>query len=50
MDDHLSTRQMGWILGRSQGTVRDLIRDGEIAGIRLIDEVITTNEQQTSPG
>jgi hypothetical protein len=76
---------MGWILGRSQGAVRDLIRDGEIAGVRLpggfripksealrlarerieaeagrkladrelerlIDEVITTNEQQTSTG
>jgi excisionase family DNA binding protein len=81
MDEHLSTKEMGWILGRSAGTVRDMIRDGEIEGIRipdgfripkaealrvarerieaeagrklsdrelekLIDEVISTNEQQ----
>ena len=80
MDDLLSTRQLGWILGRSSGTVRDMIRDGEIESVRLpsgfripkaealrlgrerieneagrkvsdrelerlIDEVITTNEQ-----
>jgi excisionase family DNA binding protein len=35
MDDYLSTRQMGWVLGRSAGTVRDLIRGGEIEGVRL---------------
>jgi excisionase family DNA binding protein len=35
MDDYLSTRQMGWVLGRSAGTVRELIRDGEVEGIRL---------------
>ena len=35
MDDHLSTKQMAWILGRSQGTVRDMIRDGEIEGVRI---------------
>jgi excisionase family DNA binding protein len=26
---------MGWILGRSQGTIRDMIRDGEIEGVRI---------------
>jgi excisionase family DNA binding protein len=80
MDDLLSTKQLGWILGRSSGTVRDMIRDGEVESVRLpsgfripkaealrlgrerieneagrkvsdhelerlIDEVITTNEQ-----
>jgi excisionase family DNA binding protein len=37
MDDHLSTKQMGWVLGRSAGTVRDMIRDGEIEGVRIPD-------------
>ncbi len=81
MDDFLSTREMAWVLGRSPGTIRDMIRDGEIEGVRLpggfrvpkaealrvarkrieaeadrdlsdgdverlIDEVITTNEQR----
>ena len=35
MDESLSTRQMAWVLGRSAGTVRDMIRDGEIEGVRL---------------
>ncbi len=35
MDEHLSTEQVSWILERSPGTVRDMIRDGEIAGIRI---------------
>jgi excisionase family DNA binding protein len=35
MDEFLSTRQTGWVLGRSAGTIRDLIRDGEIEGVRL---------------
>jgi cation transport regulator ChaC len=35
MDDHLSTQQIGWILDRSPGSVRDMIRDGEIQGVRL---------------
>jgi excisionase family DNA binding protein len=35
MDESLSTREMAWILGRSQGTVRDMIRDGEIEGVRI---------------
>jgi hypothetical protein len=35
MDDHLSTQQMGWILDRSPGSVRETIRKGEIEGIRL---------------
>jgi excisionase family DNA binding protein len=35
MDDLLSTEQMSWVLGRSTGTIRDMIRDGEIEGVRL---------------
>lgn len=35
MDDHLSTQQMGWILDRSPGAVREMIRSGEIEGVRL---------------
>ena len=37
MDDFLSTKEMGWVLGRSAGTVRDMIRDGEIEGVRLTE-------------
>ena len=37
MDDHLSTQQVGWVLGRSPGTVRDRIEDGEIEAIRIVD-------------
>ena len=37
MDEHLSTKELGWILGRSTGTVRDMIRDGEIEGVRIPD-------------
>jgi hypothetical protein len=35
VDDHLSTQQVGWILDRSPGSVRDMIRKGEIEGVRL---------------
>ena len=35
MDDHLSTEQVAWILDRSPGSVRDMIRDGEIEGARI---------------
>ena len=37
MDEHLSTKEMGWVLGRSPGSVRDMIRDGEIEGVRIPD-------------
>jgi excisionase family DNA binding protein len=47
MDDHLSTTQLGWLLGRSSGSVREMIRDGEIEATRIVggfriprDEVI----------
>ena len=36
MDDHLSTRQVGWIIGESASTVRRLIRDGDIEASRLV--------------
>jgi excisionase family DNA binding protein len=35
VDEHLSTKEMAWVLGRSPGTVRDMIRDGEIEGVRI---------------
>jgi excisionase family DNA binding protein len=35
VDDLLSTKEMAWVLGRSPGTVRDMIRDGEIEGVRI---------------
>lgn len=35
MNELLSTREVAWVLGRSAGSVRDMIRDGEIKGVRL---------------
>ena len=35
MDDHLSTTQVAWILGRSAGTIRDQVKSGEIDGSRI---------------
>jgi hypothetical protein len=35
MDDHLSTKQVGWILGHSPGTIRDQLKAGEIEGARI---------------
>jgi excisionase family DNA binding protein len=35
LDELLSTREVAWLLGRSPGTVRDMIRDGDIEGLRL---------------
>jgi len=35
MDEFLSTTQVGWILGKSPTSVRQLIREGEIEGVRL---------------
>jgi excisionase family DNA binding protein len=37
MEDHLSTRQVAWVLGRSSGTIRDMIKAGEIDAIRTVD-------------
>jgi hypothetical protein len=37
VDDFLSTREMGWLLDRSAGAVRRMIRDGDIEGVRLPD-------------
>jgi excisionase family DNA binding protein len=36
MHEHLSTKEMGWVLGRSQGTVRDMIREGELQAVRIV--------------
>jgi hypothetical protein len=35
VEDFLSTTQLGWLLDRSPGAVRAMIRDGSIAGVRL---------------
>jgi excisionase family DNA binding protein len=35
MDDHLSTKELGWLLGRSSSSVREMIRDGEIEAARI---------------
>lgn len=35
MRDSLSTRELGWVLGRSAGSIRDAIQDGEIEGTRI---------------
>jgi hypothetical protein len=35
MQDHLSTKQVGWILGRSAGRIRDQVKVGEIDGSRI---------------
>ena len=35
MEDHLSTEQVGWILERSAGSVRDMIQAGEIEAVRI---------------
>ena len=37
VNDHLSTQQVAWILDRSPGTVRDMIKDGDIEAIRIVD-------------
>ena len=36
MEEHLSTREVGWVLGRSPGTVRDRIVAGEIEATRTV--------------
>ncbi len=36
MNDHLSTQEVSWILGRSPGTIRDRIKDREIEAIRIV--------------
>jgi excisionase family DNA binding protein len=35
MDDYLSTKEVGWLLGRSPSAIREMIRDDEIEGIRM---------------
>jgi len=50
VDDHNSTTQVGWLLGRSSNAVRETIQekagrklsDAELE--RLVDEVLATNE------
>jgi hypothetical protein len=35
MHESLSTRQLGWVLGRSANSIRDEIRAGDIEGTRI---------------
>jgi hypothetical protein len=35
VDDLLSTEEVGWIIGRSAGTVRDMIQAGDIEASRI---------------
>jgi excisionase family DNA binding protein len=35
MGDHLSTEQVGWILEKSAGSIREMIQSGEIEAVRL---------------
>jgi predicted transcriptional regulator len=54
MDDHLSTTQVGWLLGSSSNAVRETIQekagrklsDAELE--RLIDEVLAMNEERAN--
>jgi hypothetical protein len=36
MNDHLSTREVGWVIGESPSTVRRMIRDGDIEASRIV--------------
>jgi excisionase family DNA binding protein len=35
MEELLSTREMAWVLDRSPGSIRRMIREGEIEGVRI---------------
>ena len=35
MDELLSTKELGWVLGKSPGAVRRMIREGEIEAVRI---------------
>jgi hypothetical protein len=35
VDSALSTRQLGWVLGRSANSIRDEIKSGDIEGTRI---------------
>jgi hypothetical protein len=35
VDDHLSTEQAGWVLGRSASSIRDDVKAGDIEGSRI---------------
>jgi hypothetical protein len=35
MEDHLSTKQVGWILGRSASSIRDMVNTGEVEASRI---------------
>jgi excisionase family DNA binding protein len=35
VEAHLSTEELGWLLGRSGNAVRDMIRDGELEAVRI---------------
>lgn len=35
MEELLSTRELGWVLGRSAGSVRRMIREGAVEAVRI---------------
>jgi excisionase family DNA binding protein len=35
VDELLSTREMAWVLDRSPGSIRRMIHEGEIEGVRI---------------
>jgi hypothetical protein len=35
VEELLSTREMGWVLERSPGSIRRMIREGAIEGVRI---------------
>lgn len=45
MNDHLSTRELGWIIGESASTVRRLIRDGDIEASRVVGGFRVSREE-----
>ncbi|HEY3522948.1 MAG TPA: hypothetical protein VGK63_04540 [Candidatus Limnocylindrales bacterium] len=53
MKDYLSTTELGWVLGRSAGSIRTMIRNGDVEGVRLPggfrvprDEVLRVSREQ----
>jgi IS30 family transposase len=45
VNDHLSTRELGWIIGESASTIRRLIRDGDIEASRVVGGFRVSREE-----
>ena len=35
MDEYLSTKELGWVLGRSATSIRTLLKNGEVHAVRM---------------